>query len=256
MDFYRFVEAYDLVFSGRDYPVECNFLRWCFEDKNRVKLKSVLEVACGPAHHARYLAREGLTVSALDLSTDMINYAEKLSAQQGIEMNHLTGDMVQFNLNQKYDLILNLNESITHILTNDDFVKHLNSVYDALNSRGVYIIETAHPAYFFPEDEPNFYKVKKGKTEVELLFGTPDDYYDPVSQIWKLTTEVRIKENGKLIEEENSFSYHRWYLSRELEALIKLNGKFKEFSFFGSMSLPPLSLDDDESDCMIIVLYK
>jgi SAM-dependent methyltransferase len=257
MDFYKFAEAYDLVFSGRDHAQEIIFSEWCFNKHSKIKDQSrtVLEVASGPAHHAKEFARKGWQTSALDISEEMLEYAKLTSPE--LNINYIQDDMLSFRLDEPVDFITNFNESITHILTNEDFILHLKTVSKNLKPGGIYLIETAHPYYFFPDEEPNLYKIFNGDEEFEFLFGKPDDDYDPVKQIWNLTIELKIKKNGKIVEDYISNSLHRWYLSQELRAFVQLSGEFDEYWFYGSMEVPPAELTDFEnSDSMILVLRK
>lgn len=256
--FYKHAKAYDIAFAGRDYNEEYKFLEWCFDKHSSIKnkKKSFLELACGPAHHAKIFSKQGWNTFGLDLSLEMIEYAKLNFAADKASGEFIQGDMINFSLDMKVDFIGNFNESITHILTNEDFISHLKAVSNNLNKGGLYIIETAHPMFFFPDDEANIWKAKKKNMEVEMLFGKPDDEYDSVNQIWNLTTQLKISENGKT-ETLKYKSKHRWYLAQELKLLIQLSKEFDEAWFYGNMEIPPRPLDSSrECDCMIIVLKK
>ena len=80
-DFYKNARAYDIAFSDRDFEYETKFLKWCLKnhakvDNKKSSKKSFLEMACGPAQHARLFAKGGWRSIALDLSPEMIEYAK------------------------------------------------------------------------------------------------------------------------------------------------------------------------------------
>ncbi len=259
-EFYKFAKAYDIAFQGRDYEDEYDFLLWCYNNhaKNKIdsKLKpGFLEVACGPAHHAREFVRRGWNSVAVDLSEEMLEYAKILSEKENISMKYLAADMSDFSIEEKVDLAGIFTESITHLVTNEQIISHLKSVAACINSGGIYVIETSHPQYFFPDDEPNYWEAKENGMNVKILFGKPDDKYDPVLQQWEVTTKLEIEEKGQPTEIVESKSKHRWYLAQELRALIELSGVFDDFWFYGNMEVPPGKLDNTaNSDCMVVVL--
>lgn len=256
--FYKFAKAYDIAFGDRDYANECNFVEWCFVNYGEPsgQEKSFLELACGPARHALELSKRNWRSFALDLSEEMLEYAKLISSRENAHVEFICADMVKFSIAQKVNVAASFTESISHILTNEDFIQHLKSVSECLLPGGVYVIESAHPYHFFPDDEPNEWTTSKDGMEVQLLFGHPDDDYDAVKQIWEISSSMQIKEGVK-VEVIQSKSKHRWYLCQEIKALHHLAGSFSEIVFLGNMNIPPHALDNsDESESMIVVLKK
>ncbi|MBI2417532.1 MAG: class I SAM-dependent methyltransferase [Ignavibacteriales bacterium] len=260
-EFYQLTEAYDLAFSDRDFDVECKFYDWCYNTHGSPipssRQPSMIELACGPANHCRVYARNGWKTAGLDLSGDMLEYAAMKDAQAGVATAYYEQNMVDFSINEIYDFAVTPLESISHILTNTDLITHLRTVARHLHTGGIYIIESTHPRFFFPDEEENTWKVTRGNQEIELLFGTPDDEYNHVAQVWDVTTGIKISENGTVVHHVETISKHRWFLYQELQMLIQLANCFREAHFYGSYTIPPVFLDDSEqSDALIMVLKK
>ncbi len=261
-DFYRLARAYDIAFSDRNFVEECNFLEWCLNtygnlNESEIQQKSYLEIACGPANHARIFAKWGWQTAGLDLSPSMIEYAKEKDSEAGVSTKYYCENMIRFSCEEKFALASNPLESISHILTNDDMVNHLRCVSESLVKGGVYVIEGTHPRYFFPDDEPNRWTSYDNDIEIELLFGSPDDEYNHVSQVWNVTTGITLKKNGRILESTRNISHHRWFLHQEFDLLIRLADCFSSVHYFGNANIPPHPLDDSEnSDSMIIVLVK
>ncbi len=258
--FYKYAKAYDIAFAGRDYKEECDFIEWCYKthavcnDKENSK-PAFLELGCGPAHHAREFARRNWRSVALDLSKEMLEYAELVSGKEKLTLDYIEADMCEFNLERPINAAGIFTESITHLLTNEQFLSHLKSVAKNLLPGGIYVIETAHPLFFFPDDEPNIWEAEENGFKVKMLFGKPSDEYDPFLQQWSVTTRLEIKDNGNPKEIFESTSKHRWFLAQELRALIELSGVFDKYWIYGNMEIPPGPLDSSEdSDCMVVVL--
>lgn len=262
-EFYRNAKAYDIAFLERDFDVECDFLEWCLNNlaglkKSNRQKKRFLELASGPARHAREFAKRGWKSYALDISDEMVEYAVHEAKKEGLEIQGIVGDMVNFKLNKKAILAASLMESIAHITTNDDMVSHLKSVARNLKPGGIYVIEATHPQFFFPDDEPNTWESSEGNFWVEITFGTPEDPYNSLTQTWQSTTKLKIKNGNAPLIETESISEVRWYLLQEMKLLIEKAGVFDAAWFFGSIYYtPPNKLDESEdSDAMVIVLRK
>ncbi|BCX03573.1 MAG: hypothetical protein KatS3mg053_1511 [Candidatus Roseilinea sp.] len=267
LEFYANARAYDIAFSDRDFVEECNFLEWCLRAHGHITASaspSFLELACGPARHAREFARRGWRAVALDLSPDMLDYACQGAKHDGVFLETVAANMADFTLDQPVALAANLMESLSHLVTNEQVVAHLRSVSRSLLPGGVFVIEMAHPSTIWRDSLPNTwlsrstdapYFADEPYTEVEVLFGAADDPYDWITQQWLVTARLTIREAGRperIVEHRHP---HRWYQAQELKALIDLSGAFSEAWWYGDMLIPPPPLDND-SERMVIVLRK
>lgn len=261
-EFYRFAHAYDIAFSDRDHNDEYAFLIWCFNNFAKVENiweyeKVFLEVACGPANQARSFAKAGWTALGLDLSESMIEYARSKDKAAAINIRYYAEDMTDFYIPERALIVSNPLESISHILTNEAMINHLRAVSAVMVKGGVYIIEATHPKFFFPDNLPNNWTMHDENTEVNILFGLPEDEYDPITQVWNVTTRLSIKEKHRKPITTESKSFHRWYLAQEFKMLFQLSGAFDSINFLGDITLPapPLTSDPD-CESMFVVLTK
>ena len=79
-------ELYQLACAYRDIPAEADaLLDWAGRHYSGVKATpgSVLELAAGPADHARELARRGLSATALDINAAMCAWTSDFSGPGG-----------------------------------------------------------------------------------------------------------------------------------------------------------------------------
>jgi SAM-dependent methyltransferase len=266
-EFYREARAYDIAFSDRDFVDECNFLEWCLRTHGDVSGPlSCLELAAGPARHAREFSRRGWRALALDLSQDMLDYAADGARLEGTPIETVLADMTDFTLKQPVALTMNLMESLSHLTTNTQVVAHLRAVAKNLLPGGVLVIEMAHPDSIWRDSLPNTWQSRSTDTqlfnntpytEVDVLFGSEHDPFDWVTQQWIVTTRLDIKEEGQPPRVIEQHYPHRWYLAQELQALIDLSGAFEKVWWYGNMLVPPPPFDSSpDSDRMIIVLRK
>ncbi|MDO9355748.1 MAG: class I SAM-dependent methyltransferase, partial [Solirubrobacteraceae bacterium] len=71
---YQHARCYDIAFAFRDIAVECDTLEAIALRHLGRPVASVLELAAGPARHAREFARRGVSATALDNSAAMCAY--------------------------------------------------------------------------------------------------------------------------------------------------------------------------------------
>jgi ubiquinone/menaquinone biosynthesis C-methylase UbiE len=102
--FYQKVEYYDVVFD-RDVTGEVDFLLGAAAKRLGHQPQSAMEIACGPAYHAREMARRGIRSGGFDLSPEMIAIAKQKDADEGIRMDLFAADMRDFKLKKPVDLI-------------------------------------------------------------------------------------------------------------------------------------------------------
>src|SRR6201985_1364812 len=95
-------EYYEAACAYRDVPAEVDaLLRW--SGKHHRAPRSVLELAAGPAEHARTLARRDLEATALDLNPAMCARARDLAAAAGVPLTVVQADMRDFSLPGRFD---------------------------------------------------------------------------------------------------------------------------------------------------------
>lgn len=82
-------------------PPQAKFLQGAYQRHASPggKLRTVLELGCGPANHATQLAKRGVQAWALDSNPHMLQYAAKKAAAAGVtNLQPVQGDMTQFNI--------------------------------------------------------------------------------------------------------------------------------------------------------------
>jgi SAM-dependent methyltransferase len=279
-ELYADVRSYDIAFgSDRDFVKECNFLEYCLKkfgssgvwrsgglepdpqfqtSHSGTPPVSFLELAAGPARHAREFARRGWRSVALDLSSDMLKYAQQGAIAEGVKIETVCAGMTDFTLEHPVTLAANLLESLSHLTTNEQVVDHLRAVSRNLLPGGIFVIQSTHPRYFWHDSLGDAWTSKDDDgTEIDVLFGSKGDPYDWISQQWTVTVRLDIREPARPPRVVETHSNFRWYLPQELRALIDLSQAFSRTLWFGSMVVPPPPLDSrPESDEMIVVLCK
>src|SRR5450756_51658 len=182
-------ELYQLACAYRDVPTEAAaLLAWCathYQGTGTGTVGSVLELAAGPAEHARELARRGLRATALDRSPAMCAYAAAQAQVAGLDLDVVEADMRDFKSGARFDLAITMLNSVCHLFTLDDLVPHLTAVAAHLVVGGLYIVEIAHPADFFapvPRTSSEW-TIEADGVRAQVHWGGRQDRIDPLTQV-------------------------------------------------------------------------
>jgi ubiquinone/menaquinone biosynthesis C-methylase UbiE len=136
-----YAQTYDVAVP--DWPGEINFYRELAAEAHS-NGQAVLEVACGTGRVAIRLARMGVEVVGLDLSSAMLDVARQKSA--GVSnVRWVQGDMRSFDLGETFGLVIIPGHSFQNILTAADQFACLESIQRHLIPRGLFGVHLDHP---------------------------------------------------------------------------------------------------------------
>jgi SAM-dependent methyltransferase len=253
-------EFYEAACAYRDVPAEVNaLLRW--SEKHRVAtagpLRTVLELAAGPAEHARELARRGLDATALDLSPAMCARAGDLAAAAGVGLTVVQADMRDFNLPGRFDLAVTMLNSLCHLLTLDDMIQHLASVARHLVPGGVYIAELAHPADYLSAERKTSSEWSSNVPDgtVSVRWGGGKDEIDPITQITREHVSVTYRKQGGAVRTVTDVVPNRFWSATEMAAALRLAGGLVLAASYGDFDADS-PVDAPDAWRMILVLRR
>ncbi|WP_052218009.1 class I SAM-dependent methyltransferase [Thermincola ferriacetica] len=102
----------------------------------------VLDVGCGTGRHAIMFAQWGLDVTAIDPSGEMIEKAgENAKIASAVVKLYQMGADGLGQLNQKFDMVTCLGNSLAHIREKEVLVATIQEFYDCLENNGILIIQ-------------------------------------------------------------------------------------------------------------------
>jgi len=231
-------ELYEAACAYRDVPGEVDaLLRWSGKHRNSDTgpPRSVLELAAGPAEHARELARRGLEATTLDLSPAMCARARELAAADATRVTVVQADMRNFSLGRQFDLAITMLNSLCHLLALDDLLEHLASVARHLAPGSLYIVELAHPADFFAAERrtSSEWSSEVGGGTVTVRWGGGADEIDPITQITREHVSVTYHKRGGSVRTITDVVPNRFWTATELAGVIRLAGGFAVVASYG-----------------------
>ena len=134
-------EYYDLIYSTfKDYPAEARNIAALLR-KLHPQCRSVLDVACGTAEHAKLLAADGFEVDGLDLDPAFV----RIARQKHPAGRFFEADMSDFHLPHRYDAVLCLFSSIGYLKTLERVTAALRSFRGHLAEGGIVMVEPWFP---------------------------------------------------------------------------------------------------------------
>ena len=128
-------ELYDAIYSFKDYATESSKIRQ-FIERERPGAKSILDVACGTAEHAKHLPAN-FQIDGIDLEPKFIEIARAKNPSG----NYSFADMRSFQLGKRYDVVQCLFSSIGYLLTSEDIVAALKCFRAHLAPGGIILVE-------------------------------------------------------------------------------------------------------------------
>ncbi|HTY91258.1 MAG TPA: class I SAM-dependent methyltransferase [Methanocella sp.] len=133
-----FAGKYDLFMPWEQRILrERRFFKYMLDTYN---VNSVLDCFCGTGFHLAMLSEMGYDVEGIDISPDMVNKARENLKARGLEPMIALGDVKAINTKKKYDCVLSMGNSLPHEFGDDNILKALKSMHDALNPGGICIV--------------------------------------------------------------------------------------------------------------------
>ncbi len=232
---YTIPELYDIAFDFRDVPKQVDFLLDIAGQYAGRKIDSAIELACGPAYHAREMARRGMVADGLDLEPNMAAYTRELVRKEGLACEIFEGDMRFFRASRKYDLAYCLMASFALLNTNQDILDNFSCAAEMLNDGGIYIISTAHPRDFYGDEgksTQNTWSMTRGDITVETDWGGDNQQFDPLTEIDDIVVSFTVTTPDGTTRYDFPDRYRRCSMMTFL-ALVRLSGRFEIVDMYG-----------------------
>jgi len=142
--FRRYADYYDLIHRDKDYAGESAFVRQSVR-AHAPAARSVLDLGCGTARHAREWVRRGWRVLAVDRSAHRIRRARveraRLPARLRQHLRLAPGDVCRFDPGETFDAVLALFHVVNYQTTNAGLRRLFRTARAALRPGGVFLFD-------------------------------------------------------------------------------------------------------------------
>ena len=134
-------ENYLKVYKHRDESEAERLVTLIEENSNLEPQSSVLDMACGAGRHAIAFAKKGFKVTAVDLSQRLLAEAKKNSIEAGVNIDYVLSDILDYNSEQQFNLIVNLFTSIGYFEKDDENFAVVKKAYSLLKKEGYFVLD-------------------------------------------------------------------------------------------------------------------
>ena len=211
----KFAYCYDEVVSSVEYDLWLEFIEPYLK-----KNDTILDLACGTGTLLSMLTMDGYTVEGLDLSEEIIEIAREKAKINHFKIPFHVADMIDFNLNKKFNMITCFFDSINFIEKTEDVNKMLSCVKKHLKPKGYFIFDIFSYDLFI-EFLSHEYKADHLTFKIDWTAEKVNDR--------TLKHNITIQEDD-IILNENYYEYYHEIKSLNLEGfkLIKMSGDFND----------------------------
>lgn len=189
---YSDAQRYDLVMGAYASRDQLNFYRRQVARYG----EPVLELACGSGRFTLPLARDGINITGVDISEEMLDLAKLKASKDELNIRFLQGDMRGFDLGEKFKFIFIPAQSFSHLHKREEVENCFSCVRRHLAEEGRLLIELFNSSVkmLARESGPRY---------------TVDQYVDPKegSQVF-VTEEVRY-------DSASQVNHIRWFFRNE-----------------------------------------
>ena len=202
----------------------------------------ILDLCCGYGRHSIEFAQRGFEVTGYDLSDSFIEKAKKDSAELGLKIEFVKGDMRKLPFDQQFDAVVNIFTSFGFFDKESDDFKVTKGVSRALKKGGLLLLDLKNREHLIRN-----FQGRRWKQEEDFVL-LEDSFFDLFTSRWE-TTRTLLFGNGR--KKEYSFSL-RMYTFTEILDLLKKSGFILE-AVYGDFDFREYSLD---SPRMILISRK
>lgn len=222
--------SYDRLTNDVDYRATVDFYRDILAQEG-LHPRTAVDLACGTGTVSLLLARQGLDVTGVDLSEEMLTMAHQKA--EGLENppRFVRQSLQELTLPRGVDLAVCALDSLDYITDPQDCAEAIRRVYRALNPGGIFIFDVNTPEklramdgqVFLDEDE-DVYCVWRGEFEEETnICSYGMDLFQRQGRLWR-----------------RSFEEHREYAysAEQLTGFLKAAG-FTGIRVYGDRRMEP-----------------
>ena len=215
MDAYHALAAsYDRLTNDVDYEAIVTFYNEILT-REGVRPRTAVDLACGTGSVTLLLAKQGLLVTAVDMSEEMLTVAAQKTRELENFPVFVCQPLQELRLPRGVDLAVCALDSLDYITEPADCKEAIRRVYKALNPGGVFIFDVNTPEklramdgqVFLDEDE-NVYCVWRGEFDGETnICSYGMDLFQRQGDVWL-----------RSFEEHREYAYSQAQLTEYLKA--------------------------------------
>ncbi|MEH7093792.1 class I SAM-dependent DNA methyltransferase [Neobacillus vireti] len=145
MSYEQFAYLYDELMKDAPYDQWVSFVKNMLV-KYEIEATSLLDLACGTGELSVRFAKQGLDVTGVDLSEDMLSVAQVKAEAAGVKIPFFQQDMANLEGQGQFDVIGIFCDSLNYLQTEEDVLSTFLNVHQHLHDHGIFIFDV-HSIY-------------------------------------------------------------------------------------------------------------
>jgi SAM-dependent methyltransferase len=233
----EYAELYDKIHSQKNSGEDVDF----YVSEALQADGKVLEVACGTGRIYLEMLEQGVDAYGIDLSEEMLEKLRGKAEERNLEPKVSRADMRDFDLDEKFSLIIIPYRSFLHNLTIEDQLSTLETIHEHLEDGGKLILNFYCPDLdFISENYDTELRMDvEGHEDLELV--EYNELVDPVD--WIIEFEKKIVEDGD--EKWSATGRTKMVTRPEMELLLQ-RSSFSSWEVYGGFDLEDLENSKQE----------
>ena len=222
--------SYDRLTGDVDYEATVAFYNAILRQEG-LRPRTAVDLACGTGSVAVLLARQGLRVTGVDLSEDMLTVAWEKAQDLPQPPQFICQPLQKLSLPRGVDLAVCALDSLDYITEPRECAEAIRRVYKALNPGGIFIFDVNTPeklramdGQIFLDEDEDVYCVWRGEfDEAENVCSYAMDLFQRQGTLWH-----------RSFEEHREYAYSQQQLTDYLKA-----AGFSHIRVYGDRSFSP-----------------
>ena len=194
--YHELAGSYDRLTNDVDYEAVVAFYNEILR-REGVKPRTAVDLACGTGSVALLLARQGLKVTAVDMSEEMLTAAAQKAAGEENPPVFACQMLQQLRLPRGVDLAVCALDSLDYILDPADCAEAIRRVYKALNPGGIFIFDVNTPeklramdGQVFVDEDDDVFCLWRGEFDPETnICSYGMDLFQRQGEVWHRSFE-------------------------------------------------------------------
>ena len=231
----------DIDVSSRKVEFINRSVEWIASHFNIAAGTKIADFGCGPGLYTTRLAQRQADVTGIDFSKSSIQYAQDVATREGLSIQYLNQNYLEFAMDDRFDLILMIMCDFC-ALSPAQRKKMLSKFFAILKPGGSVLLDVYSLTAFDQREEAAIY-------EANLLngFWSPNKYYGFLNT-FKYDKERVALDKYTLIEASRIWTVYNWlqYFSSETLEKEFVEGEFTVEKLYSDVAGSPFDPDNTE----------
>ncbi len=202
----------DVDLSSRNHAFIERSVAWIVSHFGVGSGTRIADFGCGPGLYTTRLARQGAQATGIDFSPRSILYAKDMAAKEGLDIEYVDGDYLDFETSGRFDLITMI---MCDFCVLSPVQRHtmLDKFRGLLNPGGSVLLDVSSLAAFAQREESAIY-------QANLLngFWSPEEYFGFLNT-FKYPEEKVVLDKYTIVEKNRTRTVYNWFQHFDPDAL-------------------------------------